>query len=234
MNDHQYMKAEKYAQEKGFALRNYFLNCIQKGDWPAIAAEFHDEASVEEIRQAMGDDPRFALRALMLVWAQMEHSAVLGGLPEEESTLIYTKCCSYAQKVSTVKELYNLNLQYMRELAYAVASQRERTGKNAPVVLCQRYIQDHLYDDVSPRLLAENLHFSIDHLSRLFKQMTGSSIAEYIQKKKLEEAKRLLVHSTLSIADIGANLNFCSQSYFTSVFRKYEGMTPMQYRNANR
>lgn len=58
----------------------------------------------------------------------------------------------------------------------------------------------------------------------------GISLSEYIQKERVEEAKKILTLTTYSLVDICTWLNFNDQSYFTKVFKKFTSMTPKQYR----
>ena len=58
----------------------------------------------------------------------------------------------------------------------------------------------------------------------------GMGIPEYIHREKLQEARYLLRHTDSTLSQITNYLNYPSQSYFTQIFKKYEGMTPQQYR----
>ncbi len=58
----------------------------------------------------------------------------------------------------------------------------------------------------------------------------GITLSEYIQRERVEEAKKLLTLTTYSLSDICAWLNFNDQSYFIRVFKKNTSMTPRQYR----
>ncbi|WP_257147935.1 helix-turn-helix domain-containing protein [Bacillus thuringiensis] len=57
------------------------------------------------------------------------------------------------------------------------------------------------------------------------------TISKYIQREKIEEAKKLLTVTNYTLLEIGTVLNFNNQSYFTKVFKKYTKVTPKQYRN---
>ncbi len=52
---------------------------------------------------------------------------------------------------------------------------------------------------------------------------------KYIQRKKIEEAKRIMQSSTMSLIEIASILSFYDQSHFSKVFKDIEGMTPKQY-----
>ena len=62
------------------------------------------------------------------------------------------------------------------------------------------------------------------------KAITGAGAKEYITRIRLEKAKSLIESTDLSIADISEMTGFSSQSYFSTAFKGYTGLTPSQYR----
>lgn len=62
-----------------------------------------------------------------------------------------------------------------------------------------------------------------------FRQEIGMGIPEYIHREKLGEAEYLLRHTSYTLSGITTYLNYPSQSYFTQIFKKYNGITPQQY-----
>ena len=68
------------------------------------------------------------------------------------------------------------------------------------------------------------------YLSRKFKQEMGVSIWDYINERKVEEAKLLLADPNLTIQDVADKLNYCSRSYFSEVFKNCTGQWPSAYR----
>ena len=75
--------------------------------------------------------------------------------------------------------------------------------------------------------------YSPNYLSKKFKTEIGISISEYIAKEKIDAAKNLLISGDNKITKICDQLGFGSQSYFSELFKKYTGMTPVQYRDKN-
>ena len=67
------------------------------------------------------------------------------------------------------------------------------------------------------------------YLSRRFKAETNETIKNYINRKKIEEAKRIMQSSNISLIDLAANLSFHDQSHFTKIFKEFTGETPKQY-----
>jgi len=81
-----------------------------------------------------------------------------------------------------------------------------------------------------PKDYAKKLFISPNHLNAVCNQITGKSAGELIRNRVLLEAKRLLINSDDNINEIAAHLNFFDNSYFSKFFKKYEGLTPEEFR----
>ncbi|WP_206812211.1 helix-turn-helix transcriptional regulator [Paradesulfitobacterium ferrireducens] len=79
--------------------------------------------------------------------------------------------------------------------------------------------------------VAAHVHLSPAYLSRLFNKKTGRVFTEYLTQVRLEKAKQRLRIPLETIEQIAAATGFSSSSYFSAVFKKYEGITPSQYRS---
>ena len=67
-------------------------------------------------------------------------------------------------------------------------------------------------------------------MCHFFKNQTGQSVTEYINRLKVEKSKKLLKDTDMSVTDIAMKTGFEDSCYFTRVFKKYEKKTPLQYR----
>ena len=81
-----------------------------------------------------------------------------------------------------------------------------------------------------PRDYAELMYITPNHLNAICNDILGQSAGEVIRNRVLLEAKRLLINLNLTIAEIGYQLNFNDNSYFTRFFKKYAGITPEEFR----
>lgn len=106
--------------------------------------------------------------------------------------------------------------------------------RNEILMSALNYIEDNLKTDFSVSELADVSGVSQQYLGRLFRQAISASPAEYIIKRRIREAMRLLTETDMRIADISRICGFSSAGYFCAVFRKTEGMTPSEYRNGNK
>ena len=93
-----------------------------------------------------------------------------------------------------------------------------------------RYLQEHLAEDVSLSVLAEEFHLSAQYISQLFKSEIGVNFLAYLTNIRMEQAKKLLLSSSLSIAEVSEQSGYADYRVFTKVFKKNEGITPSQYR----
>lgn len=93
-----------------------------------------------------------------------------------------------------------------------------------------RYLQEHLSEDVSLTLLAEEFHLNPQYISQLFKNEIGVNFLAYLTNIRMEKAKKLLLSTALSITDIAERSGYSDYRVFTKVFKKSEGVTPSQYR----
>jgi AraC-like DNA-binding protein len=107
---------------------------------------------------------------------------------------------------------------------------RGRDKLSPGVAICCEYINLHLHDEVNLFQLTKLVRLGPKSLSKKFKLETGLSVSDYIHQERIKEARALLEYSDYSISEIGYHLQYGSQSYFSSVFKKFSGVTPQQFR----
>lgn len=95
--------------------------------------------------------------------------------------------------------------------------------------LVQRQLQD---PRLSVATLAAEVHWSVDHLSRFFRRVTGMPLVHYINELRLTRARHLLVHSPLNVAEVALACGFEDPAYFTRLFRRRFDTTPRTLRTA--
>lgn len=93
-----------------------------------------------------------------------------------------------------------------------------------------RYLQEHLEEEISLSVLAEKFHLNAQYISQLFKNEIGVNFLTYLTTIRMEKAKKLLISTSLSIAEISDRAGYGDYRVFTKVFKKTEGITPSQYR----
>lgn len=93
-----------------------------------------------------------------------------------------------------------------------------------------RFVQNHLAEEISLSVLAEEFHFSTQYVSQLFKNEIGVNFLTYLTNIRMEKAKKLLLGTDLPIAEVSEQSGYGDYRVFTKVFKKSEEVTPSQYR----
>ena len=114
---------------------------------------------------------------------------------------------------------------YQNQTLSAEEPQEERTIQSIT-----RYLQEHLSEEISLAVLADEFHLNPQYISQLFKNEIGVNFLAYLTNIRMERAKKLLLTTDLSVADISAQSGYGDYRVLTKVFTKAEGVTPSQYR----
>ncbi|WP_102345351.1 helix-turn-helix transcriptional regulator [Bacillus sp. Marseille-P3661] len=106
----------------------------------------------------------------------------------------------------------------------------EELTKDQNLQKCIEYISNYFHEDLSIKKVANKVHLSHTYFSRLFKKELGVSFVEYVTNIRIKRAKWLLANTNDTIESIAAQVGFNTPNYFSSIFKKNEGMSPSEYR----
>ncbi|MDK8189755.1 helix-turn-helix domain-containing protein [Paenibacillus sp. UMB7766-LJ446] len=111
------------------------------------------------------------------------------------------------------------------------ALQEQRKEKECCTIFrVVQYVNQEFREKLQLQELAQKFHMNANYLGQAFKQQTGKSFREYLNDKRIEEAKRLLRQSCSSIAEVAVNSGYPNADYFVSQFKRMTGMAPSAYR----
>lgn len=103
--------------------------------------------------------------------------------------------------------------------------------------IVKKYVSKHINDEnLSLKFIAENvLYINVNYLSRCFTKQTGENFSNYLNRTRIEKARKMLCQTGLkNIHNIAEAVGFgANPQYFSQVFKKYTGMTPSTYVNPN-
>lgn len=110
--------------------------------------------------------------------------------------------------------------------------------RETPAADCKRhfakiieYIRQNYKKDIDINMLAEYVGLSYSHVRKIFHDETGENIVNFINNFRINEAKRLLRETNMNINDIALSLGYNNNQSFNRFFKKYEGITPGEFRN---
>ncbi|MDE6596319.1 MAG: AraC family transcriptional regulator [Oscillospiraceae bacterium] len=106
------------------------------------------------------------------------------------------------------------------------------TDRSDILVPVLNYIDENFRENFPMTVLAEQAGVSPQHLCRIFKQTMNMRPNEYLTRRRIKEAKQLLTDTRLTVAEVGERSGFPDTSYFSTVFKRYEGTSPSEYKKS--
>lgn len=225
-----FQNSEKSLIHTSYREEKALLTCVQDGDVERLIRAY--ESLPKTVYGHMSTGSRNLFYGSIANVTLVTRYAIEGGMDEEEA---FSLSDIYIRKMERLndEQLEEENIRMVLDFTRRVALARKAGHRYSPEVeQCIDYIDSHRYQKIALSELAANVHLSVSYLCRLFQKETGDTPGQFMQKKRIEEAKRLLRFSDYSYAEIAENLNYSSQSHFTAAFRKYTGITPQAYRNS--
>lgn len=125
---------------------------------------------------------------------------------------------------------YSCLLSFIIQIFCVMGTENKRKDISEDIQNALSYIDGNLSSTISIRQVAEFCGLSESRFKSKFKEEMGITPLAYINTEKIELAKFLLKEDIISITDIAFSLAFSSSNYFSSVFRKYTGYTPSEYK----
>ena len=130
-------------------------------------------------------------------------------------------------------EQYNDEPTESKTVSEKVRSRTEVNEKLKEEVL--NYLDENYTDrNLSQTQLADYFQVSVYSLSKMFNNQIGMGFSKYINSKRIEAAKSLLITTELSVKEISNMVGVPDDNYFSRIFRKYVGVSPIEFRNENK
>ena len=117
-----------------------------------------------------------------------------------------------------------------RELSSSSFAKVTQQANSRRVLKVQQYISEHYRDEIHLNTLADMVGMAPTAFSRFFKQRTGKKLSDYITDIRLGHAARLLVDTTMSVAEICYDCGFNNLSNFNRIFKRKKSCPPTEFR----
>ncbi len=155
---------------------------------------------------------------------------------EKRSTLLFVQLLDIAKRENyraSWRCHYALSLLLL-EVTQEAFSTNHFMSNSIPIQILDiiEWIRTHYDQPLTVNAIAEQFNYHPTYLTTLFKKYTGYPIITYINRTRINVAKNLLSSRSLSVYRIADMCGFADEKHFMKLFKKYEGMTPTQYRKA--
>ncbi|TDF92003.1 helix-turn-helix domain-containing protein [Paenibacillus piri] len=212
------------------ALEKEIIRCIQRGsedDAVKLIGRFLQELSDKCLHEVT------VQHAMLQLLGGILHTLMQSGVNTMkiyEGANLFEQLVSHKEKADLLRWFQNQVIEpIIRELISKQDYHLKQMVDKTVVMLKERYMMT----DLSLEYCADQFGTSPYTLSRVFKQITGTNFIDYLSNLRIERAKDLLLGSDMKITDIADRVGY-QNNYFTRVFKKYEGITPGQFRERYR
>jgi two-component system, response regulator YesN len=103
---------------------------------------------------------------------------------------------------------------------------------NSYVAHAKQYIMENYSERVRLEDVSERLHVNPNYFSSIFKRETGKNFIDYLNEVRINESKKLLLHTDEKIFEISLQVGYGNFSYFNKMFKRLSGVTPQTYRES--
>jgi YesN/AraC family two-component response regulator len=147
-----------------------------------------------------------------------------------DTSKLFNEKYTYPDYMNSFKDTDSLR-KAVSFMLNAIDDIQKNNVAKSDVEKAKSFIANNISKPITVKDVADSVNLSAEYFTKLFKRATGQNIKEYIARSKISAAKEMLEHSNISVSMITLELGYSYFSHFTQVFKKYEHMTPSEYRS---
>lgn len=210
-----------------------FMNMLREGNPNYLDALARCSSLSDGPRFDVGDSLRRAKSTSIVLLTLCSRAAIEGGV---NPSVAYTLNDYYMQMIEDCKNIAEASTAcniLVEDYVQRIQQEKSKNAISGQIRSMCDYIAIHIKEKLSIAQLAEQAGYTEYYFSHKFKSEIGCSVADYIKREKIRQAKLLLSGTKMSIQEISDELSFGSRSYFSSSFQKETGLSPSEYREQN-
>lgn len=190
-------------------------------------------AKINQIKRAtLASNPiRSHKNSLIAICTLFTRAIIKGGVNSELAFHLSDAYILEIEKTSEIENLKQLEYDMLHNFINVLMNERQKKVYSKPVKLAISYIYENILHELPLDVIARHAQVHSSYLSNKFKSEVGMTVTEFINRKRVEDSKFFLLHTNTPISTISVLFKFCNQSYYTSLFKKYTGVTPHQFKN---
>jgi YesN/AraC family two-component response regulator len=143
---------------------------------------------------------------------------------------LFNEKYTYSDYMNSFKDIDSLR-KSVSFMLNAIDDIQKNTVAKSDVEKAKTFIANNISNPITVKDVADHVNLSAEYFTKLFKRASGQNIKDYIARSKVSAAKEMLEHSNISVSMIALELGYSYFSHFTQVFKKYEHVTPSEYRS---
>lgn len=214
----------------GFALPNIYHRNMPMSDVPykRFLIKYKKEA-LQPVIDLIGENE---FQALHMHYMNFSEESLKLIRPQFENMLAVYNSHSKFSQFLLKNMLQNLVLTIYQRRLPTQEDSIQLSNFNTQIYDALIFVERNLTSDLSLEVVAKKVSLSPSYFSRLFKNSVGCSFSEYVIRTRLQYAKLLMANEKLSISEIAERSGFGNSNYFSTLFKKYNGISPREYSNS--
>ena len=133
--------------------------------------------------------------------------------------------------MNVLRSLVNITLVEMDRSGPAAPSTVDHTAAAVKLRAFAELVEQHFMQQKNPTFYAEQLHITGNYLNKICKEADGRTAGEHVRDRVLLEAKRLLLHTSLTVNEVADTLGYDNVPWFITFFKQQTGHSPKQFRD---
>lgn len=216
--------------EERYAAENRLIQAVSQGlvHKAEMAIPF---ASIYNLEQRLTDPIRNIKNYCIILNTLLRKAAEAGSVHPLHIDSLSSKFAKRIELLTSVDSGYSLQKEMIHKYCLLVKNHSLK-GYSLLVQKVLTHIDSDLTSDLSLKAQAELLNVNASYLSTLFKKETGSTLTEYVNRRRIDHAILLLNSTNMQIQSIAQHCGIPDVNYFTKTFKKYIGKTPKDYRES--
>ena len=138
--------------------------------------------------------------------------------------------CAGREVAITASKIYALEIDRKSQSPFVMFNGQKK-HEDEPIKQAQEFIENNLTEKISVEELAVKYAIGKRHFERRFKKATNNTPVEYIQRVKIEAAKKQFESSDKNVNEVMYHVGYSDTKFFRTVFKKITGLSPIEYRN---
>ncbi|RXZ84151.1 response regulator [Paenibacillaceae bacterium] len=200
---------------------------------PALSAHYNDlnaagvkhslqelHSRLEQVHAETAALPRIGQELILLLKELMQSNSQESTEDETEPEFLETS--SITELIAQASSMYDAALEQL------IQQRRNKNRLNLEEI--KHFVDEHFTENLKMEKLAKSFFVSKEYLSKVFKQQFGLNLTDYITKLRMEKARHLLLHDSLSIKSVAELCGYEELGYFYRVFKKQFGLAPGEMR----
>lgn len=215
--------------QHNYALEVLFLTKVKNGDLEKVMDLFNEHIKTWYLNQKTIDHLRTSKNKALAFSALIARTIIEGGVEAERALSLEDYYGKLLENTTTVEDLVGVVEGMVVKYTNAILS-LSNINHVSVIKNASKYVHMHLSEPIRLNDVANYVNLSPNYFSSLFKREMSISFADYVNQTRIKESQYLLETTDYTILDIAISVGYNNQNYFTTIFRKFTGITPKQYR----